>query len=233
MEGLRELCTRHGSVLIFDEVITGFRVGLGGAQKEFGITPDLSIFGKAMASGYPIAVICGKRNLDDGRPLMQLVADGKVIHAGTMNSNNPCVAAALETLRVLEDENVHPRLYELGQKLMHGLRDGAEKAGQPLLVQGLGPMLHTGFTPRQRSARLPRIAFLRQGKARRIHRKMHEEGIRIIGRGLWYLSAAHTASDIERAIETAARVLATLPKEVEGRDEAARDIPAQGGSGSG
>ena len=233
LQGLRDLCNRYGSVLIFDEVITGFRVGMGGAQKEFGITPDLSIFGKAMASGYPIAVICGKRNLDDGRPLMQLVADGKVIHAGTMNSNNPCVAAALETVRVLEDENVHPRLYALGKKLMSGLRDAAEKAGQPLLVQGLGPMLHSGFTPLKEVRDYRESLSYDKKKLADFCGAMHEEGIRIIGRGLWYISAAHTERDIERAIETAARVLATLPKEVEGRDEAARDIPARGGSGSG
>src|ERR1051325_1474130 len=92
LEGLRALCDQHGVVLIFDEVITGFRVDLGGAQKYFGVTPDLAVFGKAFASGYPISVLAGKSKF------MDLIACGKVLHAGTMNSSNPTVAASLATL---------------------------------------------------------------------------------------------------------------------------------------
>jgi len=94
LEGLRELCTRFGIVLIFDEVITGFRLSLGGAQRHFSVVPDLGIFGKALASGFPISVIAGKEAFV--RPLV----DGTVIHAGTMNSGNASIAAALATLEV-------------------------------------------------------------------------------------------------------------------------------------
>src|SRR5205807_582625 len=95
LAGLRGLCDRHSIVLIFDEVITGFRLGMGGAQTYYNVVPDLAVFGKAMASGYPISVLAGRRSL------MQLVADGKVIHAGTMNAGQPSVAAALATLEAL------------------------------------------------------------------------------------------------------------------------------------
>ena len=90
LEGLRALCSDQNIALIFDEVITGFRLGLGGAQAYFQVTPDLSVFAKALASGYPISAIVGKKEW------MQLVTDGKVIHAGTMNTSNATVAAALE-----------------------------------------------------------------------------------------------------------------------------------------
>lgn len=201
LAGLRELCDRHGIVLIFDEVITGFRLGLGGAQKYYGVIPDLAVFGKAMASGYPISVLTGKR------PLMNKIADGTVIHAGTMNSGNPCVAAAQATVRVLERDDVHSHLFELGRQLMEGLRDVSQRAGSPFLVQGPGPMFHAGFTP------LPRVRDYREtltyDKPRyaKFVAAMQERGIRLIGRGLWYISAAHTAADIERCVATAYEAL--------------------------
>ena len=153
LQGLRELCDRYGIVLIFDEVITGFRLGLGGAQKHFGVTPDMGIFGKAMASGYPISVVCGKAHFGaDNKPLMQLMADGIVVHAGTMNSNTPTVAAALATIETLE-EGVHPRLFELGNRLKAGLQKAARETGHAdFLVQGLGPMLHAASPSWKRCA---------------------------------------------------------------------------------
>lgn len=204
LAGLRDLCDRHGVVLIFDEVITGFRVGMGGAQKLFDVTPDLAVFGKAMASGYPISVLAGKRQF------MQPIADGTVIHAGTMNSGQPCIAAALATLDVLERENVHPRLFELGRRLMDGLRDAARHANQQLLVQGLGPMFHTGFTSQTKVCDFRDTLSYDKPKYAAFVSAMQDRGIRLIGRGLWYISAAHTAADIERGIATAAEVLQSM-----------------------
>jgi glutamate-1-semialdehyde 2,1-aminomutase len=201
LPGLRELCDRHGIVLIFDEVITGFRLGLGGAQQHYGVTPDLAVFGKAMASGYPISVLAGKRKL------MEKIADGTVIHAGTMNSGNPSVAAAQATLAVLKDEKVHPRLYELGQRLMHGLRDAARRAGHSLLVQGPGPMFHSGFTPLETVRDFRDTLTYDKPRYASFVAAMQERGIRLIGRGLWYISAAHTVEDIDRCIEMAYSVL--------------------------
>jgi glutamate-1-semialdehyde 2,1-aminomutase len=206
LEGLREICDRYGIIFILDEVITGFRLGLGGAQQYFGVTPDLSIFGKAMASGYPISVLCGRKEAH-GKPLMQLIAEGKVIHAGTMNSGNPSVAAALGTIEVLERDHTHEKLFRLGTQLMQGLREAAKQTNQPLLVQGMGPMLHTGFT--YKSEVLDYADTLSYDKVRgaKFIGAMQERGIRIIGRGLWYISNAHTEADIQRAIETAREVL--------------------------
>jgi glutamate-1-semialdehyde 2,1-aminomutase len=204
LAGLRTLCDRYGVLLIFDEVITGFRIGLGGAQEWFGILPDLAIFGKAMANGYPISALVGRQRW------MRLIAEGKVIQAGTMNAGNPSVAAALATLNILERDQVHPRLFALGQRLMSGLRQAAADAGLPLLIQGPGPMFHAGFTA------LPAVLDYRDtlhyDKAlyARFVLAMQERGIRLIGRGLWYLSAAHTAEEIENCVSIASEVFAEL-----------------------
>ena len=204
LEGLRALCDRYGALLIFDEVITGFRLAPGGAQSYFGVVPDLAIFGKAMASGYPISALVGKERW------MRQIAEGAVIHAGTMNSGNPSVAAAQATLEVLERDNVHPRLFLLGKQLMAGLRHEAEKAGLSLRIQGPGPMFHIGFTP------LPVVRDFRdtlhydRARYAQFVLGMQERGVRLIGRGLWYISAAHTPNEVAHAIAVAGDVFQTL-----------------------
>lgn len=201
LEELRSICSEHGITLIFDEVITGFRLGLHGAQGHFNIVPDLSIFAKAIASGYPISAIVGKKEW------MHLIEEGRVIHAGTMNSGNPTVAAALATIETLETENPYPRMYALGNTLMEGLRNAAKEAGQNLLVQGPGPVFHSGFTNLSSVNDYRDTLQYDKIKLNRFIAAMHDNNIRIIGRGLWYISAVHTKDDIEKAIETAAVIL--------------------------
>jgi glutamate-1-semialdehyde 2,1-aminomutase len=197
LAGLRQLCDQYGIALIFDEVITGFRLGLGGAQAYYGVTPDLAVFAKAMANGYPISAVAGKQRW------MQPVADGRVIHAGTMNAGNPTVAAALTTITVLERERVHDRLFALGRRLMAGLRAIAEETGQPLRVLGPGPMFHTGFTSQAEIRNYRDTLSYDRTKLGRFVQEMQERGIRLIGRGLWYLSAAHTEAEIDQALSAA------------------------------
>ncbi|HLU94887.1 MAG TPA: aspartate aminotransferase family protein, partial [Membranihabitans sp.] len=140
LEGLRELCTKYGIALIFDEVITGFRINLGGAQTYFNVIPDLAIFAKAMASGYPLSAVVGKKEW------MQMVVEGRALHAGTMNSGNAPVAAALSTITILERDRPHDRMFSLGQKLMDGIRTAARTHDLNLKVIGPGPMFCTCFT---------------------------------------------------------------------------------------
>ncbi|GAA4749775.1 aspartate aminotransferase family protein [Flavisolibacter ginsenosidimutans] len=204
LQGLRKLCDQYGITLILDEVITGFRLSLGGAQQHFGITPDLSIFAKAIASGYPLSVIAGKREW------LNLLEDGTVIQAGTMNSSNATVAAALATIEVLEKEKPYDRMFNLGQKLMNGLKQIAFEANQNLLIQGPGPMFHTGFTNLEAVKDYRDTLSYDKAKLGRFIAGMHDEGVRIIGRGLWYISAAHTAKDVEQAINTARIVLKNI-----------------------
>lgn len=194
LQGLRELCDTYGITLIFDEVITGFRTGLGGAQEHFGITPDLAIFAKALASGYPISAIVGKKEW------MNLLAESRVIQAGTMNSSNPTVAAALATIEVLEKEDPYERMYALGNTLITGIRELAEKHNQNLVVQGIGPMLHTGFTDLTEVNDYRDTLYFDKAKLSKFIAALHNKGIRIIGRGLWYISTAHTQKDIDAAL---------------------------------
>ncbi len=204
LQDLRELCNQYQIALIFDEVITGFRTGLGGAQKHFGVTPDISIFAKALASGYPISAVVGKADW------MQPLAEGKVIHAGTMNSACPLVAAALGTLEVLEKPGTHDRIYKLGLKLIQGLKDAAKATNQNLLVQGLGPMLHTGFANIDAVTEYRQMVAYDQPKSKLFVSMMQEKGVRIIGRGLWYISAVHEEHHIDFAIAMARETLKEL-----------------------
>jgi glutamate-1-semialdehyde 2,1-aminomutase len=204
LEGLRKLCDAYGITLIFDEVITGFRTGLGGAQEKFGITPDLAIFAKALASGYPISAIVGKTEW------MNLLADGRVIQAGTMNSSNPTVAAALATIEVLENEKPYERIYSLGNNLIAGIRELASKHNQNLVVQGIGPMLHTGFTDLTEVHDYRDTLCFDKGKLSKFIAALHNKGIRIIGRGLWYISTAHTQHDIDIALTAVDEALSEI-----------------------
>ncbi len=204
LEGLRTLCDEYSIALIFDEVITGFRLSLGGAQKYFGVSPDLSVFAKAIASGYPFSVIAGKKEW------MSLVEEARVIHAGTMNSGHATVAAALATIKVLENENPYSRLFQYGKQLMNGLKQAASESGQNLLIQGPGPMFHTGFTSLDSVKDYRDTLSYDKIKLGKFIAGMHDEGVRIIGRGLWYISAAHSEADILIAIEKARKVLKAI-----------------------
>ncbi len=207
LQRMRELCTRHGVCLIFDEVITGFRVALGGAQQHYGVTPDLAVFAKAMANGYPISAICGTERW------MRVVAEGKVVHAGTLNGGVPSVAAALATIRILERDNVHAALFARGRRLMDGLRRAASEAGVAALFQGPGPMFHMAFTtlPAARDYR-DTLAF-DKAKQAKFTFEMQERGVRMLSRGLWYLSAAITDADIDLTLAAATDALKQIRAE--------------------
>jgi glutamate-1-semialdehyde 2,1-aminomutase len=135
LEGLRELCSREGIVLVFDEVITGFRHAVGGYQSICGVTPDLTAFGKAMANGYPIGAIGGRADLMDefstnpGHP---------VLFAGTFNGHPACAAAALATIATLEDEPVHEHVFALGERIRRELSALYTRLGVPAVVAGFG-----------------------------------------------------------------------------------------------
>jgi len=204
LQTIRELCTEYNITFILDEVITGFRLALGGAQQFFNIRPDLSIFAKALASGYPISVIAGKREW------MGLIEESKVIHAGTMNSGNATVAAALATIEVLEREQPYDRMFRLGTGLMQGIRDAAKETGHKLLVQGPGPMFNISFTDTDKINDFRATLSCNKVKLGYFIAGMHNQGVRVIGRGLWYISAAHTQDDINFAIEKVHKVLKNI-----------------------
>lgn len=135
LDGLREITRKEGAVLIFDEVITGFRHGLGGYQGVCGVTPDLTTLGKAIANGYPIAALCGRRSLMDR---FTTQPSGDVFFAGSYNGHPLTCAAALATIQVLETEKVHEHIFRLGDRMRKGLEEIAKRLDIPVTVVGFG-----------------------------------------------------------------------------------------------
>lgn len=203
LAGLRRLCDQYGALLYFDETITGFRLGLQGAQGRFGVTGDLSSFAKAMAGGFANAALVGKRDY------MIRFAQG-VNHSGTFNSNVIAMAASAAAIAELEKEDgaIYRQLEEKGAHLMAGIRAIGQRLGLPLHVQGLPTAFHVSFTE------LPAIRDYRDyalhcDKERYSHFcvAMLQRGVRLIERGVWYLSAAHTEEHLEKTLEAVAASL--------------------------
>jgi glutamate-1-semialdehyde 2,1-aminomutase len=202
LAGLRELTDRQGVVLVFDEVVTGFRLALGGAQEYFGVTPDLCVFGKGFAGGYPISGFGGRREI------MELVATNEVPHMGTFNSNPLCLAAALATLTELSRDGakVMKGISAMGATLRRGLDGLFEKHGFPMRTTGSDPIFVL-TSPAVELANYRDYLKLDFGLMQRFHTKMFEQGVWFMRRGNMMLSAAHTEADIEQTLEAAALVI--------------------------
>ena len=142
LERLRELASRHGTVLIFDEVITGFRHALGGYQSIAGVTPDLTTLGKAMGNGWPVSAVGGKAELME---LFSTTPGRPVFFAGTFNGHPPTAAAALATIDKLQREPVHEHVFRLGERARQGLRALYARLGVPVVVSGFGSVFVTYF----------------------------------------------------------------------------------------
>ena len=164
LAGLRDLCDRHNVALIFDEIITGFRVDLGGVQRRYGVTPDLAIFGKALASGFPLSAIVGLERF------MAPLEQSEVYHAGTLNANNASVAAALATVELLEhdDEALFHRLAETGSTLRESLPRARPETRPSPADPGAGPDVSPRLYRAERDPRLPRHPRLRRRPLRRV-----------------------------------------------------------------
>lgn len=208
VEGLRALCDQHGIVLVFDEVITGFRHGLGGYQKVLGVTPDLTTMAKAIANGYPCAVLAGKRSLMEQ---FNSVPGGKVFLGGTYNGHPVGTAAALATVALLEDGSIHAHTFRLGERMRAGLKEIADRLGIEMVSAGFGSV----FTPYFMSGPVERYEdLLRNDTARDVgfRKGMMEHGIFMLPVPIKrnHISAAHTDADIDRTLEAADKVLRTL-----------------------
>ena len=206
LELLRRLATDHGSLLVFDEVITGFRVALGGAQELLGVMPDLATYGKALSGGYPLSAVAGRRDI------MSLIGSGVVDHMGTLNGNTISLSAGIATLDELARNGgeVFARLRHLGDRLSNGLREAAMTSDVPLVVNEAGPVFHTIFTAETHVDTI--AAYNRRDEERSAHfaELLLNEGVYVRPSGLWYISAAHTEADIDETIAMARRVLPRL-----------------------
>ncbi|WP_427895919.1 aspartate aminotransferase family protein [Kribbella sp. GL6] len=206
LAGLRELTRQHGALLIFDEIITGFRIAPGGAGELLNVVPDLAAFGKAMAGGMQVSALVGSREV------MTTIADGKVAHAGTFNSHPVAMAAADAVLRHLDEQRaaVYPPLNAIGLRLMDGLRSAAARHGVPLLVDGPGPVFQTYVTDQAEVTDYRSFAACDRAAMARFHAGLFAAGINIVPRGLWFLSTEHTAAQVDETIAAADSVLAAL-----------------------
>ena len=205
LEGLRSLCTRHGTLLIFDEVITGFRHHLGGYQAIARVTPDLTTMAKALGNGFPVAAIGGRGELMER---FNTSEHGDVWFAGTYNGNVPGVAAAVASIEVLEREHVHEHVFRLGERMRTGLREVAARAAIPATVTGYGSVFVLCFMDGPVSSyedvvRNDAELFVtyRRELARRGVFEMPEN----LGRS--HITAAHTAEDVDHALEVAGAAL--------------------------
>ncbi len=208
---LRAISEQHGSLLIFDEIITGYRHHLGGYQAICGVTPDLATFAKAIANGFPMAAVAGRRDLLEQ---YNTTATGNVTFAGTYNGGAPAMAAALATIETLENEPVHEHIFALGERMRAGLRQIADELGVPVVVSGYGSLYAMLFMEGPLSSyddviRNDQEFFVayRKELVRRGVLEMPEN----IGRN--HISYSHTAEDIDRTLQISREALeATLER---------------------
>jgi glutamate-1-semialdehyde 2,1-aminomutase len=199
LETLREECTRHGAVLILDEVMTGFRVALGGAQARYGIKPDLTTLGKVIGGGLPVGALGGRREIMD-----KLAPLGPVYQAGTLSGNPVAVAAGLATLQLVEQEGFQERIESTTRLLVEGLAAEAKKAGVAFSAQSIGSMFGVYF----RASPPKDFAEVMQCDKARFNRFFHA----MLERGVYlapsayeagFVSAAHGSAEIDATLSAA------------------------------
>ena len=207
LEGLRKLCDKSGALLIFDEVITGFRLALGGAQEYFGVKADLVTFGKIIGGGMPVGAYCGSKAL-----MEQVAPCGPVYQAGTLSGNPVAMAAGLAQLNYLKE---HPEVYtdiaSKGEKLAGGLRAAIAKTGAPVVVNQIGSLLAPFFTPTAVSTFVDAKGS-DVGKYARYFQGMLERGVALAPAQFeaMFVSAAHGEEELQATLAAAEAVFAEL-----------------------
>lgn len=206
LERMRELTEEKDIVLIFDEVITGFRFSSGGAQKRFGITPDLTTVGKALGGGIAVSAVAGKAEI------MQLIERGEVSHLGTLNGNCVASAAALNVIEQLtkNDDAVLKQMESLTKLLVGKIRQLIEKHQVNGLINTYGPVFHMMFIDEPEVKRFATYQKRDAKKYEKFAALLLEEGVLVRPSGLWYLSSAHTEEDIEKTVAAMDRALSKL-----------------------
>ena len=194
LEGVRALADRYGAVLVFDEIRTGFRVSLGGAQQRYGVTPDLSTFGKAMANGYPISAVVGKEKY-------MKVCESKVFISSTFFPNSLEMVAAMKCLDILEREKTLDTLWERGARFLEELERLVAEAKVPVTVSGIPPMPYITFD---------RVDDHYKARRERFYTETIRRGLFIQPYHHWYICARHTEEDLTRALQIIREALAII-----------------------
>lgn len=194
LEGVREACSRHGTVLIFDEVVTGFRVAPGGAQQIFGVTPDLATFAKCLANGFPTAAVAGKAAIVDQ------VMNG-VVHGGTYNTQAVVMAATLATLRTLADGRVLKGIEPHGQRLMSGIAGALKAASIPAVVTGFPQVFNVAFGLTEPARNYRGLMGTDRARYVKFTHALLKRRVRALERGTWFLSSCHDDRVIDQTLE--------------------------------
>ena len=201
LEGLREICTNRGIILIFDEVMSGFRVAYGGAQSLYGVTPDMTTLGKIIGGGLPVGAFGGKRDI-----MEKLSPSGGVYQAGTLSGNPLAMTAGIETLKLLQQDDFYSSLEDKSRQLSEGISQAAREAGYPIYSTRVGSMFCTFFTPNEvydwpSASACDTRAFARYFLA------MLNEGIYLAPSQFEtaFMSASHSSQDIDATIAAASK----------------------------
>ncbi|RZF77598.1 glutamate-1-semialdehyde-2,1-aminomutase [Pseudoalteromonas sp. CO325X] len=207
LEGLREICDEHGSVLIFDEVMTGFRVALGGAQAYYNITPDLTCLGKVIGGGMPVGAFGGKQAIMD-----YIAPVGPVYQAGTLSGNPIAMAAGLKALQLLSEPGLHEQLEAKSKALCSGFQAAADKAGIALTTNYAGGMFGFFFTDAEQVSSYQQATECDLERFKRFFHLMLEEGVYLAPSAFeaGFVCAAHGDEQIETTIAAAERAFAKL-----------------------
>ena len=200
---LRELCNKHQSVLIFDEVMTGFRVALGGAQSIFNITPDITILGKIIGGGMPVGAFGGKENI-----MNHIAPDGPIYQAGTLSGNPVAMSAGLTTLNLISSEDFFNLLEHKTKILVDGITKSAEKIGVPLAMNYVGGMFGLFFTNEKTIDSFKKVTNCNKEHYNIFFHGMLEEGIYLAPSSYeaGFVSSSHSDDDIKLTIDTAEKI---------------------------
>lgn len=209
LQGLRDLCTETGIVLIFDEVVTGFRFAYGGAQSYYGVTPDLCSLGKIIGGGYPLAAIAGRSEIMSHFDRALVPEDAFLTQIGTLSGNPVASVAGLKTLEILRRPGMYEQAFATGRALWQGLEERIRRAGLPAQVVGEPPLFDIVFAEGEiRDYR----AVMRADRemAAHVNRHMRQGGV-LKGESKYYLSTAHDARDVEQTLAAFDAAVAALP----------------------
>ena len=207
LETLREQCTKHGSVLILDEVMTGFRVALGGAQAYYNIKPDLTTLGKVIGGGMPVGAFGGKREI-----MEQIAPTGPVYQAGTLSGNPVAMAAGLKNLEIISSKGFYERLNEKVVALTEGLKERAKANNIALTTNEVGGMFGMFFTEAEQVTNFAEVSQCNVERFKKFYHGMLEQGVYLAPSAYeaGFVSSAHTNEDIENTLDAAEAVFKTL-----------------------
>ena len=209
LEGLRAITDRYGIPLIFDEVVTGFRLSYGGAQEYYGVTPDLCTLGKAVAGGFPLTAVAGREEIMRHFDAGAVEHDSFMPQIGTLSGNPVAAVAGLATLRILKREGQYERLFAAGQNVMDTLQRLLNEAEIPAKVVGEPPVFDVYFTDTE-IADYRSTLTADKGTLNRFNRLLLDRGI-FKGDTKYYLSLAHTEDDLDHTFEAFSSAIGQLP----------------------